>query len=259
MTAGGGTLDAASGEDVEIRGISDLMQRIRATRETNGPLWYRGQANSVWELQPKISRDRGYLRDEVAMLKHFKQDAAPRLREKPGTDWEWLFLAQHYGLPTRLLDWSENPLMALYFAVESDNADMDHPVDGALFEVNPDAVNAETSGNASIDVIMFDHDKDLNSYLPGSDGPRMGPMAAIAGRSFDRIISQSGTFTITHKDHTLDQSNPRYGLNKLIIPVQYKAFIREELADLNIRASTVYPDLERLAQYVMERHKDERD
>lgn len=238
-----------------ISKVADLMLRIRTNRESGNPLWYRGQANSAWRLEPKLARERGYLKNEVAMLKHFQQDAAPRLREKPESQWEWIFLAQHYGLPTRLLDWSENPLIGLYFAVETNDADMDEPVDGALFELNPDSLNAETTGDTSPEVVMFGHDTHLEDYLPGNTTKsRMGPVAAIAGRSFDRIIAQSGTFTITHKDHVLDEGNPNFGLNKIIIPKADKDFIREELADLNIRASTVYPDLDHLAAYVMGRH-----
>lgn len=247
--------DSGSGFSPRISSVADLMTRIRANRETGDPLWFRGHANSNWYLEPKLARNRGYLRNEVAMLKHFQQDAAPRLREKPDSQWEWVFLAQHYGLPTRLLDWTENPLIGLYFAVESNNADMDEPVDGALFELNPDSLNADTTGE-NPDVIMFGHDVHLEHYLPGSTATksRMGPIAAIAGRSFDRIIAQSGTFTITHKDHRLDERNANYGLQKIIIPASDKDFIREELADLNIRKSTVYPDLDHLAAYVTERH-----
>lgn len=239
----------------QITKVADLMQRIRATRGAGDALWYRGQTNASWTLHPKIARNDGHLQDEVAMLKHFRQDASPRLRDKPGSQWEWIFLAQHYGLPTRLLDWSENPLIGLYFAVESDNADMHEPVSGALFELNANTMNAQTMGEDDPGVIMFDHDHQLENYLPGSSAGRLTPVAAIASRSFDRIVAQSGTFTITHKDHVLDTTDERFGVHKLEIPAFAKPMLREELADLNIRASTVYPDLDHLAQSVTERHR----
>lgn len=231
------------------------MLRMRANRASNQSLWYRGHANFEWDLQPRIARNDGHLENEVEMLKHFRQDAGPRLRDRPTSQWEWIFLAQHYGLPTRLLDWSENPLIGLFFAVESDNADMPQPTAGALYELNPTHLNQHSLGVQNPGVIMFDHDEQLEAYLPGSLSGRMEPVAAIASRSFDRIISQSGTFTITHKNHVLrTRENEAPAFQKMIIPSFAKPMIREELADLNIRASTVYPDLDHLAAYVSERH-----
>jgi hypothetical protein len=249
-----GLIDPPAMELAEVRSVAELMQRIRAGRQSEALFWYRGQSSSRWPLMPKLARNKGFLANELSMLKHFKQDAAPRLRDRPSSSWEWIFLAQHYGLPTRLLDWSENPLVAAFFAVEDDNADMESPVDGALYELNPDLLNAETTGNARGDVIMFDQDVHLEHYLPteGFAG-RLGPMAAIASRSFDRIVAQSGTFTITHKDHEIPiHDNP--AVAKIVIPAADKPFFREDLADLGIRPSTVYPDLAHLAQHVMERH-----
>ncbi|MUK01319.1 FRG domain-containing protein [Vibrio cholerae] len=246
--------DSAVVSDAVIRSVAELMQRIRAGRQSEAPFWYRGQSNARWPLMPKLARNKGFLANELSMLKHFKQDAAPRLRDRPTSPWEWIFLAQHYGLPTRLLDWSENPLVGAFFAVENDNADMDSPVNGALYELNPDRLNAETTGDSKGDVIMFDQDVHLEHYLP-SEGfvGRLGPMAAIASRSFDRIVAQSGTFTITHKDHEIATvDNP--AVTKIMIPAAEKPFFREDLADLGIRPSTVYPDLAHLAEHVMERH-----
>lgn len=248
---------ADSEPEAVIQSLSDLMTRMRASRELDGPFWYRGQSRFTWDVSARIARNRTFLRNEVTMLKRFRQDAAPRLREKPSTEWEWIFLAQHYGLPTRLLDWTENPLVGLYFAVETDDADMDEAVDGALYELDPDALNKDSFGEGGPGVVMFDHDQHLDDYLPqATSKPRMGAIAAIAGRSFDRIIAQSGTFTVTHKDHVASElnDNPRI-VRKIRIPAPAKPFIREELADINIRASTVYPDLEHLATYVRERYE----
>jgi hypothetical protein len=190
------------------------------------------------------------------MLKQFKQDAATRLRERPWTDWEWIFLAQHHGLPTRLLDWTENPLVGLYFAVEDDIADQDEPVDGALFELDPDSLNKAAFDKAPR-VVMFDQDKFLDDYLPNSvAGPKRGPIAAIATRSFDRIVAQVGAFTVNHNDHTpLEDLHAGAYLKKVRIPAPAKPHIRAELADMNVNASTVYSDLSNLASYVKGRYE----
>ncbi|KSZ55956.1 hypothetical protein Z045_26010 [Rhodococcus pyridinivorans KG-16] len=183
------------------------------------------------------------------MMKQFRQDAAPRLRERPRSNWEWIFLAQHYGMPTRLLDWSENPLIGLYFAVEDDGkAD---PVDGAFFELEPARLNRAAFADAPR-VVMFDDDEFLNGYLPTAPkGPRQGPIAAIASRSFERIIAQVGTFTVNHHDHTpLEDTPGKDSVRRVLVPAPAKPRIRAELADMNVNASTVYPDLAHLADHL---------
>jgi hypothetical protein len=237
--------------DEEIHNVADLLRRLSGTRASGQTRWYRGQANYAWDLQPRVARNRGFLEAEVDMLKHFRRDASPRVQERPLTSWDWIFLAQHYGLPTRLLDWSENPLIGLYFAVEDDMGGENEPVDGALFELDPAGLNKASYPKAPR-VIMFDEDDFLTNYLPEAPkGPRQGPIAAVAARYFDRIIAQAGTFTVNHSEHIdLETVDGGAYVYRIRIPATAKPYIAAELSDMNINGSTVYPDLAHLADHV---------
>lgn len=234
----------------EVDSVEALMSRLSGSRASGSPKWYRGQIDAGWGLTPRLARNRGHLESEIDMLKRFQQDAGPSVRERPRTAWEWMCLAQHFGLPTRLLDWTENPLVALYFAVEADGS-ATGPTDGAFFELDPLDLNRRAFDQAPA-VVMFDEDEFLQSYLPtAKPGPSMGPVAAIAGRSFDRIVAQVGTFTVSHR--LMDDLLRAHGgvcVTMIRIPAAAKPHIRAALNDINVNASTVFPDLGNLANHL---------
>jgi hypothetical protein len=105
---------------------SDFMSL--AYKEAGGADFiFRGITDEGHELIPSIGRNtkdntKGDISSlEDALLSGFKRLTAPIVQPAPSYDWEWLFLAQHYGLPTRILDWSTNPFVALFFAAERDD------------------------------------------------------------------------------------------------------------------------------------------
>ena len=100
-----------------------LTMQIRRTWESRSDVpdpWFRGLCDVRYALQPSWYRLGSEAEgvDEYDLLDEFERRAPLLLeRERSGSTWEWYFLMQHYGLPTRLLDWSESSLVGLYFAV----------------------------------------------------------------------------------------------------------------------------------------------
>ena len=94
---------------------------------------YRGMNRSAYKISNGLSRlGRPYENMERNLIKQFKKYAHNYVVERD-TDWHWLSIAQHHGLPTRLIDWTYSPYVALHFATNSMD-DFDH--DGAIWKIN---------------------------------------------------------------------------------------------------------------------------
>lgn len=108
-------------EEITIRDWADFSERA-VSRDANRWI-FRGVPQSDYELIPKVGRPRSQRRpysldDERKALERFRRAARPHLNFDPSDNWlAWMSVAQHHGLPTRLLDWTESPFVALYFAV----------------------------------------------------------------------------------------------------------------------------------------------
>ena len=158
-----------------VKSLSELVKHLDTYKSAGTISWFRGQANLDWKLVPSLARTAKSSAAEAALIKRFKQNALTHLPDRPLTEWEWMFQMQHHKLPTRLLDWSESPLVALFFAL----GDAKHKnKDGAVWCIDPIALNKHANINFSSDVEIpaFDHDPVLDSYLPSKipqdDGTR---------------------------------------------------------------------------------------
>src|SRR4030042_4805408 len=186
----------------QIKSVTDLIRYLKKdTSGYDGPIWYRGQPKKEWKLLPAFARP-GQELNEQHLLKKFKQNATLLLNPRPETDFACLFVMQHHGVKTRLLDWTESPLTATYFAVCENKND-----DGTLWILLPVELNkcSNIKPDFPHDIPAFEDDA-LKTYSPssyaGETTSKLFPVAAIAARNNPRIQSQRSVFTLSHRDTT---------------------------------------------------------
>src|ERR1039458_8369661 len=163
-------------EERTFSSVAELLRLLPNVHKRSKTVWFRGQADHSWNLEPSLSR-LGKLNTELQLIKQFKQNAHQFLeRSSPLTEYDWIFLMQHYGVPTRLLDWTENPLIGLYFAVMSSSfsgkvtkgkAVLSFSSDAALWILDPIAWNRHALRLQRFDRgILTPSDEALQSYKP---------------------------------------------------------------------------------------------
>ena len=243
--------------DSTITSISELVKKLKDNTDAlKIPVWYRGQANCKWNLEPKLLR-LYQAPPETFYLNKFRQDATMIINHTPKSEFDWLFLMQHYGIPTRLLDWSESPLVSLYFAVSDSSIDSD----AALWVLLPTELNKHSNYRPEheFEIPSFD-DEHLQNYLPSTISRErkssLYPMAAIAPRNSSRMQSQQGVFTISHRENIYVDNAGAEGASKdhiwrYLIPQDAKEHIRKELKLLGFSKFQLFPELESLADNIL--------
>lgn len=242
--------------ETEINSISNLITQLKKeSKKCKEDIWFRGQSDFTWELSPGIHRTKKGT-SETSLLSRFKQSAAMLIQKRYDDDFDWLFLMQHYGLPTRLLDWSESPLAALYFAVINEEKDK---TDAALWLLKPTEFNkiANIPTLEKNFIPSFD-DEELKNYsvksLSSNPRNQLAPIATIATRNSPRIQAQLGVFTIHHLDiKPIEQFCTNNEVVKFKIPAKSKSKIREELSLLEINKFTLFPELSSIGEIIKQK------
>ena len=228
--------------------------------------WFRGHTNARWPLVPGAFRKRTYgfageadARDQFELRAPlFLSDALAQTTHEPENSWEWYFLMQHYGIPTRLLDWSESALTALYFALDGNERH-----DRCVWILEPHDMNKNLHNN---DLIFTYHDDPVPRYL--SKRPTLSrtearrflsqlpssPAAIAPPFTTRRIAAQRGQFTLHGQDRAPLEDLPKLQrhLVKLIIPAARVRSMREDLAWAGVTRTSVFPELTALALEVLE-------
>ena len=245
----------------DFKSIGELLDKLGGICDNRMAVWFRGQADENWPLLPSVMRAPNSTTEEVVLLKKFQQNAVPLIEDIPAAEEEWLFLMQHHGVPTRLLDWTESPLVALYFAVSEDGNRRLRKRDAALWCLYPHVLNelAGIRAQSAHDIPCFGHDPYLEDYLPsrtaGITTASKQPVALIAPRPFRRLHVQQGVFTLFHRNTTPmedlgDKSRKHPHMVKLVIPAQAKQRIHKELRLLQIDRLALFPELENVAERI---------
>lgn len=257
--------------------LSEYIDKIKKFQNIGtGTLWYRGVAQFRFKNIPKIYREDtwksygpiGYdNKVELELFKEFKRKS----KIKKASDYEYLHLMQHLGLPTRLLDFTESPLTALFFALhdyknkekckcqidkKNDNSDdkKNHPV---VWIINPFQFNHVIHQKDTI-YFFFDEAADIiKKYLPPkkNDSPNFPkyPIAVAPAFEDERIIAQKSNFILFGSGmdsiETLYSFKKReFFLEKILINLLFVEQLYAELLSMGVDYFTIFPDMDGLVK-----------
>lgn len=209
----------------------ESFRELQSAIESNNAYMYRGVSDADYQLLAKVGRDwklgcKVLQISEQSLLEQFRVRAIQYVSIRPQSDWEWLALGQHYGLPTRLLDWTENPLVALYFACAGHS-----DKDGAVYFA---ARGNELNVDATPDPFQLMDER------------------AWSGLHIDsRMAAQSGLYTVSPDPTIPFESGVKL---KVIVSASVKASLLDLLEKFGINKCMLFPGLESVASYVGQRY-----
>jgi hypothetical protein len=225
------------------------------------PMWFRGVGKTSHALVPSLYRHptlrttAELLDIESKMMTRFKERAVPYLNSYELKAWEYLFLMQHHGVPTRLLDWTENPFIALYFSLSSAIQFQRNEEPAAVWVLSPSLWNETVFQHLSYKGGPLSvTDRLITRYEPLAADilPEM-PAAIFGIHNNPRIIAQRGVFTIFGSSidpmENLVQNKmfPDGCLIKIEIPPDKIKTLLGRLFSTGYTESMIYPGLDGLA------------
>jgi hypothetical protein len=236
--------------EVAVHSIGDLAEEVKKLSPASQQWLFRGQADAVWGLSPSVhrgytSQQERYLTNEFRVRARSRYFSCPVSNDYPG----WLALMQHYGLPTRLLDWTYSPLIAAFFALHPDYV---IPACSAKRDACIWALDArKLNQSQGFEPLIFP--LDASSYEPlivpaFKNREELNTVGAAMAIEHDpRIQLQQGAFTI-HSCRTPIDAMEGAGewLHKLVIANGAIPRLFEELTLLGVRKYSLFPDLSAL-------------
>ena len=240
--------------DKEICSISDAISALKEVYNSTPELWFRGHTTANWKLQPSAYRDDYTFGDEFSRYLQFIVKAKSRYPNCPHENdfMGWLQLMRHYGLKTRLLDWSRSPLVALFFAIEKKQDDEN----GILWICKPYLLNHRSLNRIHAVIVSYrDHTTSPvyhcleNAFNPSCRENNPSDFYAIYPHETDtRITNQQSTFTLHGNETPLeDHPNASEILGRLYFTPKNRINLISELSILAVDKTYLFPDLEHLA------------
>lgn len=261
----------------------DILDRIehlhREAKNQANTLWFRGQRCAHWPVQSSLHRlvedqfkvigDPSNLAGKQEQIREeyksrfylFKADALYLLDPKEWNDWGILFAMQHRWVPTRLLDWTESFVCALFFAQFERN----EGEDAAVFVLKADELNRVSTSHHGLISIMEDSAAKTNvpiaEWLPTYFWPvghaPLKTVAIVPQRTNLRMVAQRASFTICGDSFSPLEEEYSSCITKIQLPASLFDDVEAFLELVGVGPSTYFPDLEGLAMYFRGKHRSE--
>ncbi|MCI1740637.1 MULTISPECIES: FRG domain-containing protein [unclassified Pseudomonas] len=242
-----------------ISNLTEFLNHIEISIEQNpGPRWFRGAGDYSHGLSPSLFRHPDVKNGSIdpielegRVIARLKQTSPPFLSAPPVTPLDWMFMAQHFGVPTRLLDWSENPFIALYFALSSSKGN-NTP---CVWLLDPLQWTKQALNNINLPRIPDPADNATVRFIESLTddlAPRTDPIAIYSNHTNPRIVAQRGTFTLFGRGLTA-MENTTYAkscITCLIVADQVKQELFKKILSIGYTHSVIYPDLSGLGSEI---------
>lgn len=232
-------------ETITVTSIEEYIQEMVPKLGFQRNPVYRGQASSEWKLLPTLFREevaasefRSWAELEAAFMISLKQRARGEIGYEPATELEWMSIGQHFGLPTRLSAWSENPMVGLYFATEATPDEQD----GVVWRILP----GDSEFTISQDYEQIPEKARL--YRPQHNTPAMlNQRITYLSHPLPKEDAISESF-----EEIYELGDDRVSLSKIVIPASEKAYLRRRLETLGTDARLLFPGMGGLCQQIRE-------
>ena len=222
---------------------------------------YRGLPDKNYSLASKLNRVCAHdLSLERSIIRSFTKYGYADIN-RISSFWQILATGQHFGLPTRLLDWTYSPLVAAHFVTEDINM---YDTDGVIYCVDiesalktlPDSLKdeLENSKASSFTITMLErHAKNLDELEALSNDPFFLFYEPASGDN--RMINQYALFSMcSNTQYNLDDLVDEDSIYKIIIPKEVKLEIRDKLDYINISERVIYPGLDGICSWIARRY-----